>query len=296
MSYDFGGHLDHGCLYAANSFFDPQSQKQVVWGWVTEEDLCDELRHAQGWSGMLSMPRELRMQTINHVFRASSSRLNDITAIELQPEGDNLFTVRTLASQPLQRLTEALRRGPNVRRADLGRSKLDQYGIDVSFTSKDVRTDQWELKCSFCVSKECRTAGLSIENSQDGSQATTLTFDPSSETFTIDRPSFAKSNTSALINSSPETAPHTLFSIRDLATGAEEMETLDIHAWRDNSVLEVFVNGRTAISTRIYAANETFGVRFFADDETPRGTLDSSVAAVGTQLVFAKLWDGISIA
>ncbi|KAK3048385.1 putative beta-Fructufuranosidase [Extremus antarcticus] len=30
MTYDFGGHLDHECLYAANSFFDPQAQKQVV--------------------------------------------------------------------------------------------------------------------------------------------------------------------------------------------------------------------------------------------------------------------------
>ena len=35
MTYDFGGHLDHGCLYAANSFFDAQAQKQVVWGWIT---------------------------------------------------------------------------------------------------------------------------------------------------------------------------------------------------------------------------------------------------------------------
>ena len=97
-----------------------------------------------------------------------------------------------------------------------------------------------------------------------------------------------------MINSKPERAPHTLFTTRNPSTGAEETEPLRIRAWRDNSVLEVFVNGRTAISTRLYAAEETVGLRFFADDAS--ATLNAeSASAEGSKLLCATLWDGIAV-
>jgi beta-fructofuranosidase len=80
------GHLDHGCFYAANSFHDPLSDKQIVWGWVTEDDLCNDLRQAQGWAVLLSLPRELRVQTLNHVVCARTSALEDVTNIDLEKE------------------------------------------------------------------------------------------------------------------------------------------------------------------------------------------------------------------
>lgn len=88
-----------------------------------------------------------------------------------------------------------------------------------------------------------------------------------------------------MINSSSEEAPHTLFTTRDLVTGLENTELLHIRIWRDNSVLEVFVNDRTAISTRIYAGDDNYGIMFFADD--------GGVREGGTVLVEAQLWDGI---
>lgn len=125
----------------------------------------------------------------------------------------------------------------------------------------------------------------------DFSQATTIIFDPHSEIFTIHRPSFLLPDTRAILNSTPETAPHTLFTSFNPRTGLEETEALHIRIWRDNSVLEVFVNSRTAISTRLYAAEETIGIRFFADDDNAvlikRERLESS------QLAYATLWDGI---
>ncbi|KAJ5936489.1 Glycoside hydrolase family 32 [Penicillium verhagenii] len=38
-SYGFAGFFDHGCLYAANSFWDPETSQRIVYGWVTEDDL-----------------------------------------------------------------------------------------------------------------------------------------------------------------------------------------------------------------------------------------------------------------
>lgn len=53
------GMLDHGCLYAASSFVDPVRQRRILWGWITEDDMPEEHYDVQGWSGCLSLPREL---------------------------------------------------------------------------------------------------------------------------------------------------------------------------------------------------------------------------------------------
>jgi beta-fructofuranosidase len=307
MSYGFGGHLDHGCLYAANSFFDPKTQNHVVWGWITEEDLCDGLRHQQGWSGVLSMPRQLYMQTLDNVVRASSSDLSSITSICLKSKGKGVFTLQTLASEPYQPLVESLRIGSRTSQLQHLRLPLDQSRAVI--LENAIRSKQWELQCSFKLSSTCASVGVLIGHKEgkqtsillfpetlltliDFTNSTAMTFEPQNETFTITRPSFQTPDTSLLVNNSPEVAPHTLFTRRDPTTEEEYSETLDIRAWRDNSVLEVFVNGRTAISTRIYAGEETFGMQFFANETAIAN--DDLQYAHQTELVNAKLWDGLS--
>ena len=166
MRYDFGGHLDHGCLYAANSFFDTRTSKHIVWGWITEEDLCDDLRHEQGWSGLLSLPREIRLQTLENVVRAWKSDLKDITSVEAESNSRGTSTVRTLASQPVQSVIDQLRQKASVRRARLSSPLLQQHSHDLAFTSNDVRTTAWELDCSFKVSKRCSNIGIQLVHSR----------------------------------------------------------------------------------------------------------------------------------
>jgi beta-fructofuranosidase len=122
-----------------------------------------------------------------------------------------------------------------------------------------------------------------------------MVFEPPREAFTLNRPSFPGADSALLINSSPEVAPHTLFTTCIPGANEEYTETLDIRAWRDNSVLEVFVNGRTAISTRIYAAENTHGLRFFAaNGDLARGEVNASHSG-HTELRYARLWDGIGL-
>ena len=174
MQYGFGGHLDHGCLYAANSFFYTKTSKHIVWGWITEEDLCDELRHEQGWSGLLSLPREIRLQTLQNVVRAWKSDLKQITSIEAEPNSHGTSTVSTLASQPMQSVIDQLRQKANVRRARLSNPLLQQYSHDLAFTSDDVRTTAWELDCSFKVSKRCSNIGIQLVHSRGNFNTLTL--------------------------------------------------------------------------------------------------------------------------
>lgn len=59
MAHDMGGIVDHGCFYAANTFFDPVQKRRVLWGWLPEEDLPMSNCAAKGWNGSLALPREL---------------------------------------------------------------------------------------------------------------------------------------------------------------------------------------------------------------------------------------------
>jgi len=175
MSYEFGGHLDHGCLYAANSFFDPSSGKQIVWGWIPEDDLGDSLRHAQGWSGLLSLPREISIQTLQHVVGARSSPLPSITSVEAEADGEGTYTVRTLASLPVSSVVGRLRQTAVVQRAKLEGALRGSSARDLAFMTDDVQTTQWELDCSFRVSSSCRKIGVSIVHSRGRSiQSNTL--------------------------------------------------------------------------------------------------------------------------
>jgi beta-fructofuranosidase len=174
MQYGFGGHLDHGCLYAANSFFDTKTSKHIVWGWITEEDLCDDLRHEQGWSGLLSLPREIRLQTLENAVRAWKSDLKDITSVECEPDSRGTYTLRTLASEPVQSVVEQLRQKASIRRARISSPLLQQHARDFAFTSDDVQTNAWELDCSFSVSRRCSNIGIQLVHSRGKSQSITL--------------------------------------------------------------------------------------------------------------------------
>lgn len=91
------------------------------------------------------------------------------------------------------------------------------------------------------------------------------------------------------VNHGYETAPHTLFTCLN-ERGDEVEETLRVHAFFDSSVLEVFVNDRTVISTRIYHPEANcFGLLFFAESDAG---VDGDQPAV---LVRASIWDGLGV-
>ncbi|KAH8880196.1 putative beta-Fructufuranosidase [Thozetella sp. PMI_491] len=284
MDYSFGGYLDHGCYYAANSFFDPVTQSHIVWGWITEDDLSDTLRHQQNWSGMLSLPRRLQLTSIRRVSRAWKSDITSITSVEAMPDGLGTYTVRTLTSIPDSRVVNRSRTRPGVRLLYLPPRPLEPSGTEV--LAQEISSKTWELFCRIKVSRKCKKTGFRVGHRKDFSKETAIYFEPNTETFTIERPAFDTPDSALHINSAPETAAHTLFTTVDHASGETETESLEIRVWRDNSVFEVFVNERTAITTRIYAGDETVGLRFFADEEHEG---DQSLEAP-TRLDHAVIW------
>ena len=69
------------------------------------------------------------------------------------------------------------------------------------------------------------------------------------------------------ISTDAEVAPHILLSMKDMATGIVKRETLDIRVFFDVSVLEIFVNDRVAITTRVYPdSGKCFGVGAWVEE------------------------------
>ena len=56
------GVLDHGCYYAARTMANV-GDRHILWGWITEARSADAQR-AAGWSGAMSLPRELKLYGI----------------------------------------------------------------------------------------------------------------------------------------------------------------------------------------------------------------------------------------
>ncbi|XP_024517828.1 beta-fructofuranosidase, soluble isoenzyme I [Selaginella moellendorffii] len=49
---------DYGVFYASKTFYDPEKQRRVLWGWVTEKDSV-EADIAKGWAGVQALPRQI---------------------------------------------------------------------------------------------------------------------------------------------------------------------------------------------------------------------------------------------
>ncbi|RLL94515.1 hypothetical protein CFD26_102253 [Aspergillus turcosus] len=282
--YVFSGIFDHGCCYAANSFWDPITEQYVVYCWITEEDLPDRLRHRQGWSGVLSLPRLVRLVTLDNVKRAHQSKLESITSIETERNSQGT-RVRTLSIRPDPRL-DILRTA--ARKLHLSNVHLGSLASQPP-AFLPLGTARWELNATFVVGTHCAAVGLEIGHTPgDFNHRTVLSWKPYDETFTIERPSTHDVG----VNHAPETAPHTLFTFCN-NEGEETTEPLQVHAYFDASVLEVFVNSRTVISTRIYTpqAQACTGLKFFAS--ATESQLDPSTSAA--VLLRADVWDGLSV-
>lgn len=276
MDYISGARFDHALMYGVNSFHDPQSGKQIAYGWITEEDLPQSLVDKQNWSGLISIPRDLGLTVIRGVTGALRSSLQKITSLELEPEGDGKYTVRTLGISPSHKL-EKLRAESRVVKV----SRRQALSLN-SRIALDVRTCRFELAAAFTVSDACRRIGLSIYHTQnlEAEFSTSVYLVTETETLMIDRPDSSQIDSG--IHTFSERAPFTLLSVSQ-PDGSIARERLEIRAFFDESVLEVFVNDRCTLATRIYPATKrVHGIRFWADDDTGQSGLEG-----------ARAWDGL---
>lgn len=253
MDFQLGGTLDHGCFYAANGFWDPVTGHFVTFGWVFEEDLPSHLVERQGWSGCLSIPRIVSLHTRKGVVGTIKSQLSELTCFSSTKETDGTYTLDSVSLIPDPRLQQR-------RVADLC---CPQPLLRMDACLFPAAQSQLEVDLSFQVHDTNQRVGFDLLHSSDGRDYTRFFFDGSSETLVIDR---SQSTRVQGITTTPKSAPHTLFELKESESIVRE--DLNFHVFFDTSVLEVFVNERVAITTRVYPEEGTcYGVRMYTSGD-----------------------------
>lgn len=279
LQFKFGGILDHGSYYAANSFLEPLSNRRIVHGWIPEEDCTNEHARKKGWNGALSIPREVFLLSIPNVISALNSQISEITCVERQLEPNGSTTLHTLGIRPI---SEMSRLRDNCfwfyerNQTFLPRPNSIQQE-HLAFTS----TPTWELQATISVTAGCETVGFHLRHSKDFSIRTTVRFSLFTETITVDR---SASTSYTGINKFPEKGPFTLFTTHDQSM-SEEQERLRIRIISDGDIFEVYANERFALATMVYTCDykSNNGIAAFASG------LDNSA-------IFEKIsiWDGLN--
>lgn len=253
FEYKYGGYLDHGSYYAANSFLDPKSGRQIVHGWIPEEDI--PLGHARdkGWNGSLAIPREVFLLTLPSVVEALHSPLSEICCVELEPQSDGSTSLHTLGVRPIVEV-ESWRKDCRQYQPTITPLSLPQPMVKM-LDLFSTKTPSWELEAVISFQPACEAVGFHIRHNKDLSIRTTITFSLVNETITVDR---GASTPSSVMNKCDESGPFTLFTTSQAADVDHKLpeqilEKLHLRIFSDADVLEVFANDRFAMATMVYS-------------------------------------------
>ena len=241
-----------GLLYALTSFNDTKNDRRVLWGWAPEDIVGDGglfSTSQQGFQGSHSLPRELFVLTTRGLMNADGM-LGQFGPNTVSQEANGSFTAQTLGQRPLPDVVAGLRNG-TTQHSFQGRT------FNSSTTLMANGSSHMELSAS--VMSATGACGLRIAVSPDGSEYTTIYYEPSNNTIIVDR---THSSLITEFNNATVTGYFYPYSYAS-ANGSSVQEALHWDIFLDGSLLEVFINDRFALTTRIYPSMESstgFGV------------------------------------
>ncbi|ORX38175.1 glycosyl hydrolase [Kockovaella imperatae] len=243
LSLPVVGNLDWGSFYAAAKF-DARDGRQLLIGWIIEEDLSKDALQAKGWTGCLSIPREVFIQKIDNVIGGLRTALREITSVEVVEDERCVLTV---GYRPVQEL-ETLRRSPILEKSSITMGESRHRLLDKASLSCEAVLD-------LQLSKDTQMVSFIIREESEAQYETVIAFDCINECLLVDR---SRSTTRDDINTVTERAPFTLF--RTETDGRERIEPLRLRLFLDHDVVEIFANDRCAISTRVYSPRSATGM------------------------------------
>nr|AHC54391.1 fructosyltransferase [Aspergillus niger] len=215
----------------------------------------------QNWTGTLLLPRELRVLYIPNVVDNALARESGASwQVVSSDSSAGTVELQTLGISIARETKAALLSGTSFTESD---RTLNSSGVVPFKRSPSEKFFVLSAQLSFPASARGSglKSGFQILSSEH--ESTTVYYQFSNESIIVDR-----SNTSAAarttdgIDSSAEAGKLRLFDV--LNDGEQAIETLDLTLVVDNSVLEVYANGRFALSTwvRSWYANST-NISFF---------------------------------
>lgn len=245
-----GGAGDWGLLYALTSFNDTKNNRRVQWGWAPEDYSGVFSANQQGFQGSLSLPRELFVHTTRNVVNADGA-LGELGNSVNTQQADGTFTAQTLGVRPLDDVVTGLRNG-TTQHSFAGRA--------FNSTTMLMANGSSHMEISATVTSATGAAGLRIATSPNNTEYTTIYYEPSNNTVVVDR---THSSTIANFSSTSVVGYFYPYTIQTEGSSNSTQEPLVWNVFLDGSLLEVYLNDRFALTTRIYPSMESstgFGV------------------------------------
>ncbi|KAJ7579092.1 sucrose-6-phosphate hydrolase [Mycena floridula] len=242
--FDFlsSGARDWGNLYAVSSFWDPKNNRRVSWGW-TDEQMNGYATKPQGFQGSLGLPAELFVLKTHQVIApASGVPSNSSDVWRLQTDGT--YTVTTLGVRPLSDVIDGLRLSDPLTRTT--QDPITQSLPILNDDASAVKSDHFELKAT--LANITGSAGFIVRASPGSEEFTTISYTPANNTVSVVRSS------SSLIKNFGTSTITGYFAPYTTTTAGLELLTMDIFV--DGSIVEVFINDRFALTTRIYPSRD----------------------------------------
>ncbi|EJT71785.1 hypothetical protein GGTG_11039 [Gaeumannomyces tritici R3-111a-1] len=283
-----GGALDWGLAYAQASFVDARQgngNRRVMWGWANEDfDFAwgFYIAKALGYAGAITLPTELFLKETRGLARPQGAVAVALDGNEWVAEDGGAFTAQTLGIRPLPDVLEKLRAGAKEEAFDVG---VVAAGAPARRVAADLG-DSWVLSATLGGDAK---AGMVIAQSPDDSEFTTITFDPARSTITVGR-----GNSSASLPGVFQTYDHEghFEPYRNTAGAVEDVKFTVVF---DRSLLEVFVNDRFALTSRVYPGRaDSTGLSFFAGALRLGNGTHGAKCKAGASWTDVKVWKGLA--
>ncbi|PVH77647.1 glycoside hydrolase family 32 protein [Cadophora sp. DSE1049] len=212
------GQLDHGIAYAAHIFRDAEGRILQL-GWANEA-ANREVVEKQGWAGFLTHPKEL------YEISVPISRI----------EGD--MDRWTIDENSGAMTTLGMRLAPQV-------SQLQQTAPITSLDGlRSLRSTNYEIAAKYRNLSGTERFTFNVRESPSSVEVTKIIFDLANHRISVHR---SRSSLENLGEGSPDEGKFFLLP----------GEELDVRVMVDNSVVEVFANGRFAVTSRVYPSLES---------------------------------------
>jgi beta-fructofuranosidase len=263
-----GGAGDWGNAYALTSFNDTKHNRRVQWGW-SREDILGAAPAAgsglfsapqQGFQGSLTLPRELFVHEVDNVVN-TSALVESKNAVLVGTNRSGVVTAQTLGVRPLPDVVAGLRVNAIHQR----------YPCTQRFNRTTILAPrgaaQMELRATFAAPVSSNSSssgggcgvGVILAASPDHREYTTIHYQPSNHTLLVTRAKSSLLGGTSGFNTETVTGfflPYTLSNSSSNNNNNGQRQTveedIDMQIFLDGSLLEVYVNDRFALSTRIY--------------------------------------------
>ena len=197
---------------------------------------------SSGFQGSLALFRELFVHEVDNVVDTDGAIAASKSAV-LTANSDGTYLAQTLGVRPLPDVVEGIRQG----------STATSYGGGTYTGQKMLKTaGSTSMEITATVKKTSGAVGLIIAAAPDMSEYTEIIFEPSNSTLLVVRENSTRMKKQ--FNTATVTgyfAPYTTSCWGKW----EETEAITMDVFLDGSLLEVYLNDRFALATRIYPAS-----------------------------------------